>query len=247
MDAATEYYFAVGSLHCHLYGKSIDLNFANAQNREESWRAHAQELSLLPQHTNCQGPLVKPVLCPLTIQAESRFVHSSCFEIVTRLWGKNTFTAAELDAFLDCAEAIGPFLPEIQFKESPDRLDEGIDEPISTWTHTPVAQGTHTFDANLLETLDTEGLIAPCLANLGKHQIPPHLEQHISSGLYAKFRTIHTDPAVQFWMNVAQKLHTYRPFSQYPADQLGPKLAQALRNLRHGGRARFPTRLTLTW
>ncbi|KAG6138037.1 hypothetical protein E4U12_008489 [Claviceps purpurea] len=58
---------------------------------------------------------------------EARVVHAACWAIMTKVWGTNTFTKAELESFVACTRCLAPFLPGILFQESPGELDEDID------------------------------------------------------------------------------------------------------------------------
>ncbi|KND88840.1 hypothetical protein TOPH_06366 [Tolypocladium ophioglossoides CBS 100239] len=230
------------SHHCHLCGSDISLAYASRTG--ESWKAYVQELRhASPSMPRTAQALVPPRLCAHRLDSrdgeEARLVHAACWAVVTRLWDRDAFTAAELDGFLDCARDAGPFLPEIRFREAPDRLDVTIDHRLGVGDieYRPAAACSDEERQweSLCAGLEDEGFTPPALLGLRRHELPEHVD-----GFVAYARQQHgagkalagAGAGVRSWVSVVSLLT--------PCLADGGSVAQALRNLYHGGAARFP-------
>ncbi|KAG5978878.1 hypothetical protein E4U55_005818 [Claviceps digitariae] len=253
---------------CLLCGSSISLAAINT--RSEGWKAVAQQLShasspsspSTPRHT--RQPLVPPSFiypAPSPSQ-EARVVHSACWSIAAKIWGTKAFTTAELDGFLDCARNVGPFLPDIPFKESPEQLDVTIDHCLDArdlddgvrreTSSTPTTATTPTQRQNDRDTvldweamqrsLKQEQLTPPSLIDMQRHQLPPDLESFVGHTLRdASAMRSSPDPDLRFWAQVLAMLaNSPAPVFAKHAPHRAFHLAQALRNLHLGGLSRFP-------
>lgn len=165
---------------------------------------------------------------------------------MAKLWGKNTFTIAELDGFLDCARDVSPFLPEIPFKESPEQLDITIDHRLdaSDLDYRPSTSPNDTLSywQSLQSTLKDEGLISPSLLNITNHDIPPRLEAFIAHALRNATEVRKSpDLNTRYWAEVIGMLAN-SPAPQFSKDEPDrpSRIAQAIRNLHLGGPSRFP-------
>lgn len=242
MAAAQHTHAFATSHHCHLCGSEISLAYASRHG--ESWKAHAQELRhAAPSVPRVAQALVPPGLCAHGFDGreEARLVHAACWAVVARLWGRHVFTLAELDGFLDCARDAGPFLPGIRFREAPDRLDVTIDHRLDArdMEHRPAAAargdgGDERQWESLCAGLADEGITPPALLGLRRHELPGDVDAFVaralrqpSGGGAPGAATADAGP----WAGVVGLLAPWLA---------GGSVAQALRNLYHGGAARFP-------
>ncbi|KAJ6443457.1 ATP-dependent RNA helicase dbp3 [Purpureocillium lavendulum] len=238
--------------HCVVCGSEISLSYA--ARASESWKACAQPLQhASPSVPRVAQPLVAPGLCPPTFAAEQEagLVHASCWHVVARLWGKTEFTAAELDGFLDCARDASPFLPEIRFREAPDRLDVTIDHSLEAQdlehrTSRAETDAQRRFEA-LCAGLKDEGIKSPVLLGLGRHALPERLDAFVSHALQdpGEAGSGTGGPARRFWAKVVGLLTSTStgpdsPFSRPDSPSRAARVAQALRNIQRGGPSRFP-------
>ena len=237
--------------HCVVCGSEISLTYATRPT--ESWKAYAQPL----QHPSPSAPrvpqaLVPPGLCSHTFEGEeARLVHAACWDVVARLWGKKEFTLAELDGFLDCARDASPFLPEIRFREAPDRFDVTVDhtldaEDLEHRTSSAETDAQRRFE-ELCAGLKDEGIKSPVLlAGLRRYPLPERFHAFVSSTLQSPSEaTNNENPALRFWAKVIGLLTSVSagpdsPFAQADSPSRVDRVAQALRNIRRGGPSRFP-------
>ncbi|TWU71972.1 hypothetical protein ED733_001996 [Metarhizium rileyi] len=234
------------SHHCYLCGSEISLAALNR--RSEGWKAVAQELKHpSPPEPRVPQPLVKPGFCSHVFEGEEgRVVHAACWGVVVKLWGKTTFTIAELDSFVDCARNVAPFLPEIPFKESPEQLDITIDHRLDASDLDYTSGITHNDTLKYWEALQgsiaDEGIIPPSLLGISSHEMPPQLESFITHVLRnaAEVRRS-ADQNVSFWTEIIGMLAN-SPAAQFSSNKPDRplRIAQAVRNLRLGGTNRFP-------
>lgn len=232
--------------HCYLCGSEITLSATSR--RGEGWKAVSQELKHpSPSQPRVPQPLVKPGFCSHTFQGEeARVVHAACWGVVVRLWGKNTFTVAELDGFLDCARNVAPFLPEIPFKESPDQLDITIDHRLDAsdldYRPSNFPNETLQYWESLQSGIAYEGLISPSLLGISKYDIPERLDGFIAHALRNATEVRKSpDASIRFWAEVIGMLAN-SPAVQFSSDEPDrpSRIAQAIRNIRFGGADRFP-------
>jgi hypothetical protein len=165
---------------------------------------------------------------------------------VAKLWGKTSFTIAELDGFLDCARNVAPFLPEIPFKESPEQLDITIDHRLDAsdldYEPPPSPDDTLPYWTELQSGIKDEGLIPPALLGINNHEIPPRLEAFIAHALGNATEVRKSpDSNVRFWAEVVGMLANSpaAQFSRTEPDRPS-RIAQAIRNLHLGRANRFP-------
>ncbi|UNI15590.1 hypothetical protein JDV02_002112 [Purpureocillium takamizusanense] len=237
--------------HCVVCGSEISLTYAARPT--ESWKAHAQPLEHAspPSVPRVPQALVPPGLCSHTFEGqEARLVHAACWHVVARLWGKTEFTAAELDGFLDCARDASPFLPEIRFREAPDRFDVTVDHTLDAddlegRTSRAETDAQRRFE-ELCAGLKDEGIKSPVLLGLRRHPLPERLHAFVSRTLASPTDAANKEtPALRFWAKVIGLLTSASagpdaPFSQADSPSRAARVAQALRNIRHGGPSRFP-------
>lgn len=226
-------------LYCYICGTTIDRKYAEDPAGEESWRAYAQELTLKDPQAGA-GPLVDPELCPLVIRGEPRRVHQACSAVVSDVVGGGAFTAAQLDGFIDCARDIDPFLPQIPTGASPDRLDTDLASPgldLERRESMDPVQATWYDD----QILQSEGIRAPVLTSIAKHDVPLRLEDLVSEALDPDFHASkYPDAGIQNFLAAARTLQSLPPLRDQPPDERPISIAQALWNFKKGGVARFP-------
>ncbi|KAK2606045.1 hypothetical protein QQS21_003563 [Conoideocrella luteorostrata] len=232
---------------CFLCGSDISLAAINRHS--EGWKAVAQQLKHpAPPRPRVRQPLVQPGFCSHTFEGEeARIVHSACWNVVTRLWGRDTFTVAELDGFLDCARNVAPFLPDIPFKESPDQLDVTIDHRLDS-SDLEYRPSCTTLDSDVQYWEEIQGglkderLTSPSLVGISSYDLPSRLEGFIAHALRNGPEVRKSpDASTRFWAEVISMLAN-SPAAQFAKDEPDrpSRIAQAIRNLRLGGIDRFP-------
>ena len=232
--------------HCYICGADITLNATSVPN--SGWKAVAQKLVHAPgSPADGNHPLVPADFVSHSFEGEeSRLVHSACWKVITRVWGKTAFTPAELDGFIDCARDVAPFLPEIPFAHAPDQLDVAIDHRLDTRDldyrpHDPVRDDLRRW-MRLQAGLASEHLIPPALVAVETHNLPQSLEDFVTSTTSNPAEAQNSpDETVRGWADVIRMLvnapgELFSAGSSYRPE----RVAQALSNLKHGGLTRFP-------
>lgn len=232
--------------HCSLCGSEISL--AATSRRGEGWKAVAQELKHpAPSVPRVAQPLVAPGFCSHTFDGEAaRVVHSACWKVVAKLWGKSTYTIAEIDGFLDCARNLAPFLPEIPFRESPEQLDVTIDHRLDAkdldYRPADPKEPALKYWIELQDGIEEEGIDPPSLLRIRNFDLPEDLDRFVANALRkASEVQKSSDRATRFWAKVVGMLAN-SPATQFSAsshDRVA-LVAQAMKNLRIGGVSLFP-------
>ncbi|KAK2763311.1 hypothetical protein FQN54_009947 [Arachnomyces sp. PD_36] len=247
MSAEQFPYLFVYPVFCQLCGTSIDQNFAQPMYREEMWRGYAQELTPANGTGTTKSQLVNPEVCPMTFLGEPKVVHSACWEVVKMMTGSSEFNELWLNGFMDCLADIAPSLPEIQFKHSPDLLDQDLTENLSheDLIHVPNDRlgKPKGIDPNLpqLPGVAIPAIFAavnrPLAGDIGNY-ILPALER--GDSLPGSVPDTPESDDLQEWLMFGERIRFSSSFPNGPNNEIAAALRNAMRNIKTGGPARFP-------